>query len=110
MGAKVDHGAECTITHVPYERYILRSGVQYRFVIWDLPGCGTNNFPVETYLRDMGIRYFNYIILMTAERPFASAEIKLMNEMQEHKVPFAMVRGKIDQTKLSCDEEGDDFE
>lgn len=105
--AKVDHGSECTREPTPYEQQL---GGGRRMVLWDLPGCGTPNFPTETYLRDVGIRYFNYMILLTAERPFMEGEVKLMNEMTEHNVPFAMVRGRIDSAQTACVEEEDSFE
>ena len=47
----------------------------------------------------MGIRYFNYMILLTANRPFGEGEMVLMQEMKKHEIPFAMVRGQMDNTE-----------
>jgi len=104
--AEVSNARECTLNPTPYE-YLQG---QQRVVFWDLPGCGTKKFPTETYLRDMGVRYFNYMILMTDHRPFCDAEIKLMNEMDEHEIPFAMVRGRMDDVERWCEENGKPFD
>ncbi len=47
-------------------------------ILVDLPGCGTANFPFETYIDDMQISSFDAIILVTANR-FYEADIKLFN-------------------------------
>lgn len=63
--------------------------------IWDLPGVGTNAFPQETYLKRMGIRHFDAVILVTASR-FTEADVMLLDELRHWKVPFLLVRNKID--------------
>jgi len=63
--------------------------------IWDLPGTGTPTFPQATYLRSMGIRHFDLVALLTATR-FTEAEMMLMQELQRWKVPFFLVRTKVD--------------
>jgi len=64
-------------------------------VAWDLPGAGTPNFPQATYLKQMGIRYFDVAILVTSSR-FTEAELMLAQELQKFEVPFFMVRNKVD--------------
>eukprot|EP00928_Gymnodinium_smaydae_P096122 TRINITY_DN8425_c0_g2_i1.p1 TRINITY_DN8425_c0_g2~~TRINITY_DN8425_c0_g2_i1.p1 ORF type:complete len:460 (+),score=94.74 TRINITY_DN8425_c0_g2_i1:184-1563(+) len=63
--------------------------------LWDLPGCGTEAFPSKSYIRTMGLRYFDKVVIVTAGR-FTSTEVALRAELQEHKVPFCMVRTKVD--------------
>lgn len=58
----------------------------------------------------MGIRYFNYMILLTANRPFGEGEMVLMQEMKKHEIPFAMVRGQMDNTENEWLENGEDVE
>lgn len=66
-----------------------------RVRLWDLPGAGTANFPSDTYIQDMGLRYFDTIIIVTAGR-YTSTEIRLKEELQKHKVTFFMIRTKVD--------------
>jgi small GTP-binding protein len=66
-----------------------------RFRLWDLPGADTENFPRETYIRDMGLRYFDSVLIVFAGR-FTTMEITLKEELTKHQVPFFMVRTKID--------------
>jgi len=65
-------------------------------VLWDLPGTGTPKFPQKTYIQLMGIRHFDLVVLLTAER-FTEAEALLMKELEHWNVPFLPVRTKIDQ-------------
>eukprot|EP00419_Tripos_fusus_P029838 CAMPEP_0172714898 /NCGR_PEP_ID=MMETSP1074-20121228/67221_1 /TAXON_ID=2916 /ORGANISM="Ceratium fusus, Strain PA161109" /LENGTH=369 /DNA_ID=CAMNT_0013539421 /DNA_START=327 /DNA_END=1436 /DNA_ORIENTATION=+ len=64
-------------------------------MIWDLPGTGTPAFPQATYIRSMGIRHFDLVVLLTATR-FTEAEMMLMQELKRWRVPFFLVRTKID--------------
>ncbi|CAE7534380.1 Iigp1, partial [Symbiodinium pilosum] len=70
-------------------------GTALDVVIWDLPGAGTPNFPQATYLRRMGIRYFDVVLLVTSSR-FTEAELILAEELQRFEVPYFMVRNKVD--------------
>lgn len=63
--------------------------------LWDLPGSGTALVPSETYIQDMGLRYFDKVLIVTAGR-FTSTEVKLRAELERHGVPFFMVRTKVD--------------
>jgi len=66
-----------------------------RVRLWDLPGAGTAAFPSETYIQDMGLRYFDTIIIVTAGR-YTSTEIRLKEELEKHEVVYFMVRTKVD--------------
>mmetsp|Transcript_56505 Transcript_56505/g.160203 ORF Transcript_56505/g.160203 Transcript_56505/m.160203 type:complete len:454 (-) Transcript_56505:137-1498(-) len=63
--------------------------------IWDLPGAGTEAVPSATYVQDMGLRYFDKVLILTAGR-FTSMDVELRNELEQHKVPYYMVRTKVD--------------
>mmetsp|Transcript_17217 Transcript_17217/g.41460 ORF Transcript_17217/g.41460 Transcript_17217/m.41460 type:complete len:409 (+) Transcript_17217:334-1560(+) len=64
--------------------------------IWDLPGAGTPEWPFETYVRDMGLRYFDGVVLMTSDA-WTEHDLDLVLMLQKFQVPFYMVRNKVDQ-------------
>jgi len=66
-----------------------------RVRLWDLPGSGTEAVPSETYVQDMGLRYFDKVLIATAHR-FTSTEVTLREELERHGVPYFMVRTKVD--------------
>jgi len=68
---------------------------QPKVCLWDLPGSGTAAVPSQTYIQDMGLRYFDKVLICTAGR-FTETEIKLRAELEKHSVPFYMVRTKVD--------------
>mmetsp|Transcript_12022 Transcript_12022/g.21713 ORF Transcript_12022/g.21713 Transcript_12022/m.21713 type:complete len:494 (+) Transcript_12022:85-1566(+) len=85
------------------------AGVQAECVVWDLPGIGTPSFPQGSYLKRMGIRYFDVVVLMTSSR-FTEAELLLVEELQRFKVPFFLVRNKVDvdvQSEIEKEEDDD---
>jgi len=71
------------------------TGLLAECFLCDLPGVGTPNFPQSAYLRQMGIRHFDMVVLMTASR-FIEAELMLVEELKAWGVPFFLVRSKID--------------
>jgi len=91
------------------------AGAAVDVVIWDLPGVGSPNFPQATYLRRMGIRYFDVVLLITSSR-FTEAELMLAEELKNFEVPYFMVRNKVDidiESEILREEEaqeGDDGE
>eukprot|EP00927_Polykrikos_kofoidii_P030717 TRINITY_DN26440_c0_g1_i1.p1 TRINITY_DN26440_c0_g1~~TRINITY_DN26440_c0_g1_i1.p1 ORF type:complete len:550 (-),score=93.60 TRINITY_DN26440_c0_g1_i1:119-1681(-) len=72
--------------------------------IWDLPGAGTEKFPAATYVKEMGMRYFDMVVLMTADR-FTEAEVEVAKEVKHWNVPFFCVRNKIDGSILATIEQ-----
>lgn len=64
--------------------------------LWDLPGVGTQNFPSNNYIREMGLRYFDGVLIVTAER-FTQNDIMLMRDLEKWDVPTYMIRNKADQ-------------
>merc|ERR1712224_692580 len=63
--------------------------------LWDCPGAGTAAFPRDTYVADMGLRYLDRVIIVTAGR-FTDIELLLMRELRGFNIPYCMVRTKVD--------------
>jgi len=63
--------------------------------LWDVPGFGTREVPLELYRSRYGIRYFNAVVLMfNGSFPYEVEPVVL--ELVEQKVPCALVLSKID--------------
>jgi hypothetical protein len=63
---------------------------------WDLPGCGTVNYPIEEYPERVGLDRFDFYIIMDCGR-FRSTDVFLANlTEQEYRKPFFFVRSKVD--------------
>lgn len=87
-------------------------GVLAECVLWDLPGVGTPNYPQATYLKNMGVRYFDVVVLMTSTR-FTEAELMLVEELRYWRIPFFLVRNKTDvdvQSEIEAEEDVSDDE
>jgi hypothetical protein len=63
--------------------------------LWDIPGAGTARFPSETYVRDMGLRFFDVAVLVTATR-VTEVDRAILAALRKFKVPCLAVRTKID--------------
>jgi len=63
--------------------------------LYDLPGAGTPKFPLATYIQNMGIKYFDLVIVASAGR-FTENDLELMDELRRHAIPFFALRTKID--------------
>lgn len=110
-GAAKTDSAECTLEPEMFE-FPSGATLDLPGVLWDLPGAGTKKFPQETYMRKMGIRYFDVVILVTADR-FTEAEVMLRQELVEFKVPHFCVRNKMDVawgSRISAEEEEEEEE
>uniref|UniRef100_A0A7S1WQN7 IRG-type G domain-containing protein n=1 Tax=Alexandrium catenella TaxID=2925 RepID=A0A7S1WQN7_ALECA len=68
---------------------------EHRVRLWDFPGAGTPDFPLESYVARMGLRYLDKVLIVTAGR-FTVTEVKLMGHLWECRVPYCMVRTKVD--------------
>ncbi len=64
------------------------------FVYWDLPGCGTSNFPRDNYLKLIDISKFDHLIIITANR-FTENDLWLVAQFEKCRKPFFLVRNKI---------------
>jgi len=82
---------ETTINPTPYTITVEGNTMQ----MYDLPGAGTPKFPLETYIRSMGIKYFDLVIVASAGR-FTETDLELMDELRRNGVPFFALRTKID--------------
>jgi hypothetical protein len=64
-------------------------------IYWDLPGCGTSNFPRETYLEKIQFDQYDFFLLITASR-FTQNDAWLIGQMVQQKKIFYLIRTKID--------------
>lgn len=63
--------------------------------LWDLPGAGTEAFPGDRCVRDMGLRYFDIVVLVISGRP-TETDRRVANELEVFKVPHVVVRSQMD--------------
>ncbi|MCI9845625.1 GTPase [Flavobacterium pectinovorum] len=61
----------------------------------DLPGCGTEKFPIKTYLENCNLESFDAVIVVTANR-FYENDVWLIKEMIRIGRPVYVVRTKMD--------------
>ena len=79
-----------TETTVEIKKYI-SNGIHFS----DLPGCGTEKFPVKTYLEYCNLESFDAVIVVTANRFFEN-DLWLIKEMIRIGRPVYVVRTKMD--------------
>ncbi|GMH45891.1 hypothetical protein BSKO_13854 [Bryopsis sp. KO-2023] len=73
---------------------------------WDLPGVGTMNFPADRYIREMGMRYYDIVVLVTFNRIMQS-NVEVVKELDRYKVPVVVVVNKMDDiVESAADDEG----
>lgn len=60
-----------------------------------MPGIGTERFPKASYIQSFGLRYFDFVIVVTAER-FREEDRQLLAELRKYNVGCIMVRNKTD--------------
>lgn len=63
--------------------------------LWDLPGGGTPNFSSESYVKNVGMRYFDAVICVAGNR-FTEADQTILQELRKFSVPFLVVRSQVD--------------
>jgi len=61
---------------------------------WDLPGVGTNRFPMQTYLSAIDVDRFDFFLLITADR-FRERDLWLCDEFRKRNKKGFFVRAKI---------------
>jgi len=77
-----------------------------KYVLWDLPGHGTDLFPSSGYMRNMGLTHFDILILFTTEN-FSVVDMEILMNTTDSKgepIPVLLVKNKIDE---SCEKEID---
>lgn len=96
---------ECTMTPRRYD--IQADGALAGKVhFWDLPVVGTMNFPADRYIREMGMRYFDVVVLITFNRIMES-NVQVVRELDKHRVPVLVVVNKMDDiVECAADDEG----
>eukprot|EP00392_Amoebophrya_sp_AT5.2_P009284 g9312.t1 len=70
--------------------------------LWDLPGVGTEAFPAADYVKRMGLRYFDGVLIVTAER-FTQNDIMLW-EQNVHQRLFFLSAAKLEVKRLDFDD------
>mmetsp|Transcript_13749 Transcript_13749/g.40132 ORF Transcript_13749/g.40132 Transcript_13749/m.40132 type:complete len:276 (-) Transcript_13749:1805-2632(-) len=63
--------------------------------LWDLPGAGTAAWPRDLYIRTVGLRYFDVVLVLTGCRMTYTDTI-LLKELRECQVPHFVVRTMVD--------------
>jgi hypothetical protein len=64
-------------------------------LLWDIPGAGTPEFPFKSYIKDLGLRYFDGVILVVHQR-LTENDKELSAALKGFGVPFFVVRTKVD--------------
>lgn len=67
------------------------------FIVWDLPGVGTSNFPQEEYLQKVGYDNYDFFIIISRER-CTEIDLWLAQEIRKRKKHCFYVRSYIDVT------------
>mmetsp|Transcript_90607 Transcript_90607/g.251962 ORF Transcript_90607/g.251962 Transcript_90607/m.251962 type:complete len:308 (-) Transcript_90607:154-1077(-) len=92
MGQKVAEVGTIETTLEP-QRYTVDG---YSLHFWDLPGAGSAKFPKDTYIRTMGLRYFDLVFVVSCGR-WKEHDLQIIQELEKHGVPSFVVRTKVDQ-------------
>lgn len=66
----------------------------------DLPGCGTSNFPKESYIKNCNIESFDAFIITTSNR-FYENDLWLISEIVKLGRPVYVVRTKMDEAVVN---------
>jgi GTP-binding protein EngB required for normal cell division len=66
-------------------------------LLFDLPGAGTANFPIDTYAAKMDFDNFHAFVILTKDR-FQEVDLKIADELRARKKPFFFARTKMDAT------------
>ncbi|XP_052786128.1 T-cell-specific guanine nucleotide triphosphate-binding protein 2-like [Mya arenaria] len=79
------------------------------FVLYDLPGVGTQLFPRESYLQKVAFNQYDFFLLLSATR-FTENDACLGQQVKEQQKKFFFVRTKIDfDMENEKEESGEDF-
>ena len=81
---------ETTLTITPYS-----DPNNPNLIYWDLPGCGTSEFPCNTYLQKIEFEKYDFFLIITATR-FTENDLWLAQETEKRNKRFYLIRTKID--------------
>merc|ERR1712118_261450 len=74
----------------------------------DCPGGGTPQFPARTYVKDMGLRYYD-IALFFCNTRFQTADLEIINDCKRNKVTYFAVKTMVQQSLDALERDrGDD--
>ena len=59
--------------------------------LWDLPGAGTNNFPIETYPEKIEMDKYDAFVLLAKDRFFENDK-KIAEEIEDRGKPYFFAR------------------
>ncbi|XP_060605949.1 interferon-inducible GTPase 5-like [Ruditapes philippinarum] len=62
--------------------------------LWDLPGIGTQKFPKEKYLEEVGFERYDFFLILTATR-FHENDIWLAKKVEKLEKKFIFIRTKM---------------
>lgn len=65
--------------------------------LFDLPGVGTPRFPAEDYFKTVGLRHFDAVFIMSANR-FTENDLMLRDELVRVNLPHYFIRNQVDRT------------
>jgi len=93
-GAKVGIN-ECTKEIKTYDFKVPVQGGHILGKLWDIPGGGTDTFPAAEYIQQMGLRYYDVLLILTAGR-WTEVDTELLKGVRDHKIPACIARMKMD--------------
>jgi len=64
--------------------------------LWDLPGAGTKGFAVDVYVKRMGLRYYDAVVVVTDDR-WKEVDAHIFASARKFGIPCYIVRNKMDQ-------------
>lgn len=64
--------------------------------LWDLPGAGTKGFDVDVYVKRMGLRYYDSVLIVTDDR-WKEVDAHIFASARKFGISCCIVRNKMDQ-------------
>lgn len=108
--APIGNGVEKTLKATRYGGVVCRvDGVKVVYDIYDNPGYGTVKNPIRTHLRDIGVRYYDIVVLVVKD-VISAADLDILEELEKFAVEVIVVRNHVQIHIQSALEEGDDVE
>ncbi|CAF2677723.1 unnamed protein product [Rotaria sp. Silwood2] len=93
--------AKTGVTECTREPQAYPHSMHQNLTFWDLPGCGTPNYPRENYLERISFKQFDVVIIICSGR-FTEDDGWLAEEMTKMNKPFFFLRSKIDQEIINA--------
>ncbi|KAH1180065.1 hypothetical protein KIL84_006115, partial [Mauremys mutica] len=94
-----EHDADAAETGVLGEMMVEPQAYAYpehpNVTLWDLPGIGTMNCPLDTFLGQRQVSHYDLFIIISHER-FTHTDARLVEEIRSLEKMFYFVRSKVD--------------